>query len=209
MITPFLQKNKVVLVGKLRGRIRQRQVIKGKVWRNNKGDVIGAIVDKSDPTLFPSKLGIPEWTAHTLKYLHENASDSVSKTLPVDFLNAIYVDTDFQEIEDALTRKLLDYIYSRQTLPDQLKEVIDGLGVDPKEHWKCTQVQAKVHALLNDLPVSQLPYLRAIHALCLPVEPRRFRTAMLQLTYNLDNPVLEIDKLCTIFLESMGHSTQN
>ena len=112
---------------------------KGTYWnpgQNNtgKGCAVGCTIHSGQHSAYETELGIPEWLAYVEDSLFEGMSEEKSKQWPYEFLNAIQVGVDLQQVKAPFqiivlkkTLKTLDGLkFSDTDFPDVIKAIADS-----------------------------------------------------------------------------------
>ena len=106
------------------------ELIKGTYWENGKGCAVGCCIHGLNHKDYETQLGIPVWLARLEDRIFENLSDKDAKEWPSNFLKAIPVGVDLEQVK----RPFLIYVvesamasFDHKKFPDTLKRVSDVL----------------------------------------------------------------------------------
>jgi hypothetical protein len=75
------------------------EIVKGKYWVDGKGCAVGCTIHSDQHNAYETELGIPEWLAHVEDTLFEGMSACKAKAWPEQFLKAIPVGVDLEQIK--------------------------------------------------------------------------------------------------------------
>jgi hypothetical protein len=73
--------------------------IKGKYWENGKGCAVGCTIESDNHKAYETELGVPEWLARLEDTIFENLPNDLAKKWPVQFLEAINLGSDLENIK--------------------------------------------------------------------------------------------------------------
>lgn len=99
------------LLKELKWHQEQDNIIKGTYFEDGKGCAVGCSleslgrkkkikIDVEDHSLYEEHFGIPEWLARVEDILFEGMSESRSKTFPYEFIDAINIGSNLNDIEN-------------------------------------------------------------------------------------------------------------
>ena len=108
---------------------RADEIIQGKYWENGKGCAVGCTIHGSDHYAYELELGVPAWLAIVEDRIFEGLSKEEAKEFPEQFLTAIPVGVDLEQIKIPFLIFILESVddkFDHEKNP-KVKKVIDGV----------------------------------------------------------------------------------
>ncbi len=117
-------KVKEKFVTRMQDHIDADELIRNVGFENGRGCAVGCTLNRYDPNAFENELGIPEWIAHIIDFIHDNASNDVWPSFALDFLNAVPVGKDLDCLKAKINIFILKLNKKRVESLDYLDEKI-------------------------------------------------------------------------------------
>lgn len=102
---PEIQK---LYLDRVRAHAKADEIVKGEYWEDGKGCAVGCTVHSDRHSDFERLLGIPTWLAYLEDIIFEKLPNKEAKKWPVEFLEAINLGSNLNQIRPTIMVYILD-----------------------------------------------------------------------------------------------------
>jgi hypothetical protein len=148
-------KVKTKYLKRVRAHFKADEIIKGKYWQGGKGCAVGCTIHSDQHKNYETELGIPEWLAMLEDKIFEGLPNERAKIWPGEFLRAVKVGVNLNNIEADVHIFLLEEKlnnFDNNKYPDVVKSIKDIIdlykmgNLNPSAAWSAAWSAARFAA---------------------------------------------------------------